>query len=518
MREEACELLQMYPSEFDSGSFVSAWEQDSDDTSLLFGLFTTKSFEVDVIEPTDNLVIISEEVSETLLLETVPETIDDRVNLEFSVDLSDDGMDSFNQNRQPRVCRRTSQEMEGFGIEYPAVCVEYWPVSNSENPIDEESEVALRDSLKEHFSVDLDKYSGYVGTIVSAIEDRRARIRFNESEGELVRRLREEGVELDDDEILDLYEDWIVEAGSVSIDNLDLTLRREEYGQLLNEKSVSLDDSNRVSREDAIDFIRSNQSASSNSLVVLEDSKERYELPDIPAIGASDIILKITSNGALLDEYTMPVLRQINFDINIGPNTSPSQSADSPDVVFESSDYAVGQYSWDQRLAFSGESDMENWIVEEDSDYDDVMDVVHGLLSGTVKLVDPYLRPGRLSDLIEEATCDVNLWVITALPSNEMQNKRSDFESVVSTADQNGKDLHILWVPNSPTPLHDRFLLSEEQSLTFGTSFNSLQDNLTVVHEISEEKAESLEQNFDYWWKDTRFNNENDVEMIDSTY
>lgn len=146
------------------------------------------------------------------------------------------------------------------------------------------------------------------------------------------------------------------------------------------------------------------------------------------------------------------------------------------------------------------------------------MEVVQGSLSGVVKIVDPYLRPRDLSDIVALSDQDVNMWVITALPSREMPSHRHGFENIVLSAGQDGKDLHISWVPDSPTPLHDRFLLSKDCSLTFGTSFNSLQSNLTIVHEISEEKAVQLEQNFDYWWTDNRFKNQNNVELIDTTY
>lgn len=517
MKKEARELIEAYPTAFSSGSFLSAWKLDSADASLLFGLFTTKDFGDVEVSPADDIVITSEELSDSNLRTVIPEALDEQIKIEFSVDLPDVSSVTFDQHLQPRICRRTSQEMEGFGMEYPALCVEYWPMADSTPSIEEEQEVALRDSLKDHFGVDLDEHPEYLGALLVAIEDRRVRVRFNESGEELASRLHEDIDALSDEEILDLHDTWIVEVGSVPVDELEITLRREEYGQLLNEKPAELDSSNRVSEDAAIEYVRSEQRSPSR-LAVFADSTERYELPDIPAPGASRMTLKITYDGVLLDKYSMPLVRQIDLNVNVISGSSPSPSADTPNLIFDDSEHTVGHYSWDQRLALSGESDLENWVVEDAADYDEVMEVVHDSLTGTVKIVDPFLRPPDLSDLVAEADTDVNMWVITALYSGEMSNLSQGFETIVSSAGQDGKDLHINWVPDSPTPLHDRFLLSEERSLTFGTSFNSLDSNLTVVHEISGEKAAQLEQNFDYWWTDTRFKSQNNVELIATTY
>lgn len=517
MKSEARELIQAYPTAFSSGSFISAWKLDADDASLLFGMFTTKDFGDVEVSPADDLVIISEDIFDTDLLTVIPEALDEQVKIEFSVVLPDVGSVTFDQHRQPRICRRTSQEMEGFGLEYPAFCVEYWPRADPTPSIEEEKEVALRNSLKNQFAVELDEYPEYLGALLVAVEDRRARVRFNESGEELSSRLHEDVDALSDDEILELHDTWIVEVGSVPVDELEITLRREEYGQLLKEKPVDLDSSNRISEDAAIGYVRSEQRSPSR-LAVFSDSTERYELPEIPALGASAMILKITYDGVLLDEYSMPLVRTIGMNVDVLSGSSPSPPADTPELIFEDADYTVGRYVWDQRLALSSESDLKNWVVEDTGDYDEVMEIIHDSLSETVKILDPYLRPAILSDLVAEADTDVNLWVITALYSDKMQNHRQDFEDIVSSAGQDGKDLHITWVPDSPTPLHDRFLLSEERSLTFGTSFNSLDSNLTIVHEIAEEKAAQLERNFDFWWTDTRFKNENNVELIATTY
>lgn len=517
MQTEVRELIEAYPTTFSSGCLLSAWKLNSDNASPLIGLFTTKDLGEVELRPADDLVITSGEVSEPDLLSIIPETLDEHVEVEFSVDLPDVGSVIFDQHRQPRICRRTSQEMEGFGMENPALCVEYWPDADSIPSIGAEHEVALRDSLKDNFGVDIDEHSEYLGTILAAIEDRRGRVRFNESGEELVRRLHEEAEALNDEEILDLHDTWIVDRRSVPADELEITLRKEEYGQLLNEKSVELDSSNEVSRDAAIEFVRSERNLPSR-LALRAESTRRYELPDVPASGASAMILKISHNGLLLDEYSMPVVRHIGLNVNVMPGSGSPPSAETPLMIFEGSDYSVGRYSWDQKLALSGESDLVNWVVENESDHDEVMEVVHSSLSGIVKIADPYLRPRDLSNLVAESDQDVNMWVITALPSGEMPSHRQNFENVVSTAGHDGKDLHVSWIPDSPTPLHDRFLLSEERSLTFGTSFNSLESNLTVVHEISEEKAAQLERNFDYWWTDNRFKSQKNVELIDTTY
>ncbi|MBX0296990.1 hypothetical protein [Haloarcula nitratireducens] len=511
------ELIEEYPTTFSSGSFVSAWNLSSGNPSLLFGLLTTTDFGDITISPEDDLIITSERISETDLLKVVPEALSNQVQIELSVDLPDTGTITFDQHRQPRICRRNSQEMEGFGMEYPAFCVEYWPVGDSIPSSGLEQEIALQDSLKDNFGIDLDEHAEYLGAILAAVEDRRVRIRFNESGEKLARRLHEEVETLNDEEVLDLHDTWIVETKSGFTNELEITLREEEYGQLLNEKSVDLNGSNSISESTASEFVRTEQRVPSR-LALNADSTQRYELPDIPSSGASDRILKITYDGVLLDEYSIPLVRHVNLNVNVRSGYSSAPSAETPELIFGDSDYTVGRFSWDQRLALSGGSDQENWVVEDESDYEEVMEMVHDSLSGTVKIVDPYLRPDDLTKLVAASEQDANMWVITALYSGEMQDKRQDFESTVSTARQDGKDLHISWVPDSPTPLHDRFLLSKGRSMTFGTSFNSLESNLTIVHEISEEKAAQLEKIFDYWWTNNRFKSQNNVELIDTTY
>jgi hypothetical protein len=59
--------------------------------------------------------------------------------------------------------------------------------------------------------------------------------------------------------------------------------------------------------------------------------------------------------------------------------------------------------------------------------------------------------------------------------------------------------------------------LNTDIGLTFGTSFNSIDGNFTMVSEVSGGDASILEEKFDEWWSDPVFKREFSVELIGST-
>lgn len=94
---------------------------------------------------------------------------------------------------------------------------------------------------------------------------------------------------------------------------------------------------------------------------------------------------------------------------------------------------------------------------------------------------------------------------------------REDLKQNIREADNQNIELRVLWIPGSRgsnSPLHDRFILSAEGGLTIGTSFNSLDSNVSYVTETAQADAVDLETNFDRWWQDRMFRERHDVEEI----
>lgn len=98
-----------------------------------------------------------------------------------------------------------------------------------------------------------------------------------------------------------------------------------------------------------------------------------------------------------------------------------------------------------------------------------------------------------------------------------MDDMRDGFKQNIREADDQNIELRILWVPGGPgssSPLHDRFILSAEGGLTIGTSFNSLDSNISYVTETAQVDTIDLETNFDRWWQDRMFKERHNVEEI----
>jgi hypothetical protein len=274
---------------------------------------------------------------------------------------------------------------------------------------------------------------------------------------------------------------------------------------------------NQVLREQVIETARDHEQPSMVTVNV-GGEVERYRLPSIEAPGASDVILRVSQDGVLLDERRLPVMRHIGLDVTIGGSGSSESGQLEPPTLYTEPSYAVGRQTWDTHLSTGVSEERETWVVDDDDDFDAVMEVILDSLTGTVKLSEPYLIPDFLEEFIQNGADDLDLWVALGHNEGYMSDFRADFEDCVDLADSLGKDVHLLWVPKDPaSPLHDRFLLNEETGLMIGTSFNSLDSNLTMVTEIGDDHAQELEQNFDHWWINSRFRHTLDVEVIGTT-
>ncbi|WP_161599920.1 hypothetical protein, partial [Halococcus hamelinensis] len=187
--------------------------------------------------------------------------------------------------------------------------------------------------------------------------------------------------------------------------------------------------------------------------------------------------------------------------------------------IFEESDHKVGPPIWQERITNFGPTIATNtWVIESDDDYEEVIDELYSRFTSTVKIMDPYLQPDDLSSFVEQASPDAEFWILIGHKPKYMDSTRAGFEECVSKAKEKEISLAIRWVPgNHSTPIHDRFVLSPEGGLSVGTSFNSLDSNLSMMYELRDEDSRSLEDNFDTWYSNMDFAEEYDVETIAAT-
>lgn len=497
---------------------ISSWYEGEDGWEHYFSIYTTHDHEESTYSPTSETKIIVETATVDEVLNTIPEDLSDgSATGELTASFEDEGSMTSRFESDIRMQIRTSQEMREWGQSWPALCFEHWIEGDSDRDISAEDENELLNVLEHELDISLREYDEYVGNLIVTVEDQSCRTAFNEGPEELLDVWSAEEGNLTDDQLLKLLDSWEVTLNHIDGEEVDITLRREEFGSLLYETEIPLSEESSLSRKEAIDLANESITARTLKLTGGEETK-RYKLGQIETPGASEEILKVSQNGRLLDEYSMPVIRQVNASININPDMSTSSGHVLPPTLYSDPTVTTGRRNWDGVIASGANKDYETWAVDDEEDFDEVMNLIYAQLEGSVKISEPYLRPDKLEELIQEGESDLDLWVVLGHKTNYMNNMRSDFEDCVSMADNAGKGLHILWLPGEQsTPLHDRFILNEETGLIIGTSFNSLDSNVTVVSEIPGDQSQELEHNFDYWWSNQTFRRQNSVELIDST-
>lgn len=517
MKEYAYNFMNGLPED-NQCTAISSWYEGDDGWEHYFSLYTTHDHEESTYSPTSGTRIVVETVTVDGVINSIPEDLSDgSATGELTASFEDKGPISFRFNSDVRMQIRTSQEMCEWGQSWPALCFEHWIGNGSDRDISTEDEEELLDVLEHEFDISLREYDEYVGNLIVTVENQSCRTAFNEGPEELLDAWSAEEEDLTDNQLLKLLDSWEVTLNDIGEEEVDITLRREEFGSLLYEKEIPLSEENSLSREEAIDLAKESITARTLKLIVGGEVK-RYKLGQMETPGASEEILKVSQNGRLLDEYSMPVIRQVNTSININPEMSTSGGRVLPPTLYSEPTVTAGRRNWDGVIASGADRDYETWVVDDEEDFDEVMNLIYDQLKGSVKISEPYLRPDKLEELIQEGESDLDLWVVLGHNTRYMEDMRSDFEDCVSIADDAGKGLHILWLPGEQsTPLHDRFILNEETGLIIGTSFNSLDSNVTVVSEIPGDQSQELEHNFDYWWNNQTFRRQNSVELIDST-
>jgi hypothetical protein len=519
MRQKVERLVEELDVDAEDISAVTAWKEEAGAMEHVFSLITTKFIEEQRLEPEPGMEIHIDNVGIDKLLAYIPEEIGSTVTTD--IELENPRLpDRIRQNADIRVTRRTSNQMSGWGSNEPALCFEHWPKGPTSDSPDPEVVGPLLEALSVEYGIELKDSPEKLGNYLVVIEDHRAMVHHHEtSEPNLVSQLYEEESTLSEEQLLDLSDGWVIELEDVTREEVDIISVSKEFDTLMYEEALDTTPDNELTTEEAAELAEEKHFSTA---VVVTDQKgtTRYRQPSYTAPGASELIFRVLKNGVMIDEDSVPLVRRVEFDINIMPQESPEESGvQTPNSIFSESEHHVGPPVWQDRISNLGPTIVTNtWVVETSGDYDEVMEEIHNRFSSTVKILDPYLQPDQLSEFVEEADTGAELWVLIGHKRSYLESFRSDFEDCVAEADEQSVDLHIRWVPgDNSTPIHDRFVLSPEGGLSIGTSFNSLDSNLSVIYELDDKDAEALERNFDTWWANPNFQEEYDVEGIAST-
>ena len=519
MRQEAERLIKELDVHAEDVSAVTAWKEEEGAMEHVFSLITTKPMEEDRLEPEPSMEIHVDSIGVDELLAYIPEEMGSTVTLD--IELEDLRLpDRIRQDTDIRVTRRTSNQMSSWGSNGPALCFEHWPKGPTSDSPDPEVVNPLLEALSVEYGIELKNSPEKLGNYLVVIEDYRAMVHLHEtSEPDLVTQLYEEESTLSEEQLLDLSDGWVIELEDVTREEVDIVSVSKEFDTLMYEEALDTTPSNELTTEEAAELAEEKR-FSTAVVVTDQNGTTRYRQPSYTAPGASDLIFRVSKDGVVIDEDSVPIVRGVGFDINVMPQEPPEKSGVlAPSSIFSESEHHVGPPVWQDRISDLGPTIVTNtWVVETSGDYDEVMEEIHNRFSSTVKILDPYLLPDQLSEFVGEADTGAELWILIGHKQRYLESFRSDFEDCVAEADEKGVDLHIRWVPgDNSTPIHDRFVLSPEGGLSIGTSFNSLDSNLSVVYELDDKDAEALERNFDTWWANPGFQEEYDVEGIAST-
>ncbi|WP_152420477.1 hypothetical protein [Halococcus thailandensis] len=519
MKAEAERLLDEVHDSKDDIFEVSAWKDKDGDYVNVFSIITTEQLEEEELEIDSGMQVIVSRCSKEDLLNYIPEDFNDSVYLKISPPHRASSSET-RRTTDVRVTRRSSEDMLDWGSDFPALCFEYWPKGPTRKEWDPQELTPLTDVLSERYGIRLDRHHERLGNHLVVIEDRRAKVHHHESsEDGIVEQLHEDSSVPTEESLLELADGWRVNLQQVSKDEVDVVVRSEEYGDLLHEELLDFDETNEVTNNEAAEFARNRNF---NSVVAVTDGTgtTRYRTPQYIAPGSSDQICTVRKNGLTLDQASVDIVRGFEFNVNVmTPGSTSEPEIPVPTQIFAESDYKMGPPAWEEQITDFGPTIATNtWVIETDEDYTDVLQELYSRFSSTVKIMDPYLRPDDLSMFIEEASPDAEFWILVGYRTNDMDSMRSDFEDCIDEANDKGIEMSIRWVPgDQSTPIHDRFVLTSEGGLSIGTSFNSLESNLSIMYELRNDDSRNIENNFDTWYSNPEFAEEYGVETIGST-
>lgn len=457
---------------------LQVWAEVNGDWKVYFALGTTQSLDESVFEVRDDCFVAIDSVSLGDLVTLVPEESTDRVDrFESILDHCTPGGEEVGGEIQGdvRMERAFPNDDLRWGSSRPSLEFEHWVREDDIPELSGEQRTEAHEIVEDQLGVDLNRYHDHWGNLVVQLEDFRLNIEFDDG--------------------------WCVDlnADLVDLDDVVVMLERREYGDLL--------------WQDSIDF--ENEPANGEGLRQIALSYDGDEYTGFCQVsqpaGSSEEVIKVLVNGETASQDDFPVVRRVVTQINVGDGDqrgSSSGDADPPELYPESDlsghpTVVTGEQIWDERkVDFGGGTTSRGWTTEaETAIVDRALDSIRGDISSTVKVVDPYLDLADLADFVDSLDPDIDAWFITSELSNASLLGRE-----LSRYNNQGRTVEILRIMDQNggptlTPLHDRFIVTKNsRSWILGTSFNSLNTNVSIISELPMRVTQALDRQFNQWW------------------
>jgi hypothetical protein len=459
------------------GSMLQVWAEVDGDWRMYFALGTTQCLEDSVHELRDDCFLAVDPVSLGDLVSLVPENSTDRVDRyrsTFERSAPDEEQISDRLHGDVRMERAYPNDDLRWGSSRPALELEHWVRESDIPELSNEQRTEVHRVVEEEIGVDLTRYNDHLGNLVIQLEDFRVNIEFDEQ--------------------------WKVglNADLIDLEDVVVVLERREYGDLLWQDSIDIDG-------------ESGDGEGSREVVVSYDGDEYTGYCQVSrASGSSEEVIKVLINGEAASQDDFPVVRRVVTQINVGgTGQSASNSDEDPPEFYPESDLSghptvvAGEQVWDERkIDFGGGATSRGWITEaEEAIADRALDSIRSDVSSTVKVVDPYLDVTELTDFVDNLSADIDAWFITSELSNASQ-----LGGELTRYENEGRTVEILRIMDQDggpklTPLHDRFIITENnRSWILGTSFNSLDTNVSIISALPMRVTQALDRQFNRWW------------------
>lgn len=470
-------------------SYLQAWISTENGWQHYFSLLTTCSIPEEELRDQQDRYYI---VCKTRPLDVVEEYLPpEETSLSRLAEITETALGEveYQSSRRGdfRIEYTNSGNQNRWGTERPTLRVEGWVKETDVPTCSTEVQKELHEDILQLSDVDLNKHRDYRGNILLILEDQRVKFTVDDIPQ----------IEIDTD--------------LLNTDSLYIITEWREYGDLIWSQSVEYDELRQYSHDEETASIPLNVNTSNEEFSVeLADTGEVNPL----TTGASEVRICIVEDGITIDTAEIPLMRIITTNIQIGSSESERASESGPPALHYDAptdqpgrNMVVGRHIWDERrIEFGNQQSSRGWCTDADE-----VTVAQALTSiqtefgSVVKLVDPYIDDDHIINFVEEIDEEMEVWGITAQPiaTQQLRSRLQSWEA----AGRQVEFLRLLDVDGSPsgTPLHDRFILTSGDRLrgwVLGTSFNSLEANVSVISELPQRVVNELDRTFNEWWYD----------------
>jgi hypothetical protein len=475
-------------------SYLQVWVSTADGWEHYFSLLTTCSIpEEEIRDQQDRYYVVCETRPVDIVDGYLPS---EETSLSSPAQITETALGDveYQSSRRGdlRIERTYSGDQKQWGTDRSAIRVEGWVEESDVPTCSTEVRNEVHSAINEFSDIDLDKHPDYRGNLLLVLEDQRMKLTANDTPR----------LEIDSD--------------LMSTNSLFVTAEWREYGDTIWSQSTEFDELQEFSHNESEP---PDPSSEIPLTVCTSDEEFTIDLTNTCQLkpltpGASEVRISLVKDGITIDWTELPLMRIITMNIQIGGSEAERSSESGPPALHYDAptdqpgmSMVVGRHIWDERrIEFGSQQTSRGWCTDADE-----LTVAQALTSiqrefgSVVKIVDPYLDDEHIIEFMQDIDADTEVWGITTEPidSQQLSTKFQSWEA----AGRQIEFLRLLDADGSPsgTPLHDRFVLTSGDRLrgwVLGTSFNSLETNVSIISELPQRVVNELDRAFNEWWYD----------------